>query len=326
LPFTHLPDLFRHRSRQIKLTRRKRSLERLPWLTHGNALVCEYEEVIAMRHDSVELLCCPVCFGELTLQEPQVEDGIIWQGSLYCEKDDRTYPIQSGIPQFIAPQELLGLDRKYEKLYNLIARFYDSEFFITEIVRQHFVPAGEEKARLEIIERLELRSGDKVLETGIGTGSNVPYIYQLAPDVDVYGLDISLGMLKQGVRNLKKWGVETEFFLGNGEALPFGDEAFDVVFHVGGINAFTEIRRAIDEMIRVAKPGSRIVIADETEDVTDGLFSKIGFHLFFGKRLAEEILEFRADDMLKLVPPEMKEVAYKSIWEGNGYLLEFRKP
>jgi ubiquinone/menaquinone biosynthesis C-methylase UbiE/uncharacterized protein YbaR (Trm112 family) len=283
-------------------------------------------EAMAMKHDSVELLCCPACCGELVLQGSQGEDGIIWQGGLYCEQDDRTFPIQAGIPQFVAPQELFGLDRKYEKLYNLIARFYDAEFFLASQVRRRFFPSGEEVARIEIIERLELSSGDRVLETGIGTGSNIPYIYRFASDVDVYGLDISLGMLRQGVRNLRKWGFETELFLGNGEALPFSDESFDVVFHVGGINAFTGIRRAIEEMIRVAKPGSRIVVADETEEVTEGPLSKVGLHLFFGKRLAEEILAFRAEAMLALVPPEMNEVALKPIWGGNGYLLEFRKP
>jgi ubiquinone/menaquinone biosynthesis C-methylase UbiE/uncharacterized protein YbaR (Trm112 family) len=278
-----------------------------------------------MRHDSVDLLRCPFCSGELAFQG-QVEDGLIWQGSLHCEKEDKAYPIQAGIPRFVTPQELLGLDRKYEKLYNLIARFYDSEFFISEIVRQRFIPAGEEKARTEIIERLELSSGDRVLETGIGTAGNTPCIYQFEPDVEVYGLDISLGMLRQGVRNLEKWGLETELILANGEALPFEDESFDVVFHVGGINAFTGIRTAIEEMVRVARPGSRIVIADETEEVTEGPLSKIGFHLFFGKRLAKEILAFRAEDMLEHVPPEMTEVAFHTIWEGNGYLLEFRKP
>ncbi len=42
-------------------------------------------------------------------------------------------------------------------------------------------------------------------------------------------------------------------------------EAFDCVFHVGGINFFTDKVRAIKEMIWVAKPGTKIVIVDETE-------------------------------------------------------------
>ena len=42
-------------------------------------------------------------------------------------------------------------------------------------------------------------------------------------------------------------------------------EAFDCVFHIGGINFFTDKVRAIKEMIWVARPGTKIVIVDETE-------------------------------------------------------------
>lgn len=44
----------------------------------------------------------------------------------------------------------------------------------------------------------------------------------------------------------------------------FKDETFDVVFHIGGINFFSKKEDAVLEMIRVAKPGARIYIGDET--------------------------------------------------------------
>lgn len=37
------------------------------------------------------------------------------------------------------------------------------------------------------------------------------------------------------------------------------------MFHLGGINFFDDKARAIAEMVRVAKPGTRIVICDENE-------------------------------------------------------------
>jgi ubiquinone/menaquinone biosynthesis C-methylase UbiE len=45
-------------------------------------------------------------------------------------------------------------------------------------------------------------------------------------------------MLKQCLRNLKKWKCEAELFLANAEELPFRDESFDEVFHLGGMNLF----------------------------------------------------------------------------------------
>lgn len=278
-----------------------------------------------MRVETLALMCCPGCQGELAF-EGQVREDEILEGRLTCVDDGAVYPIEKGIPHFVTPESLEGLDRGYRRLYDLIARFYDSQFFVARNTRRHFFPAGEEKARREVIERLELDDSSRVLETGLGTGSNIPYLVEKAPQADIYGMDISLGMLRQCGRHLKKWGVASELMLANGEALPFKDDTFDVVFHVGGINAFTEIERAVDEMVRVAKPGTRIVIADETEEVVDGFFSRVGFHLFFGRQLAEEILAFRADDMMGFVPDGMQEVRFASTWEGKGYLLEFRKP
>ena len=58
-------------------------------------------------------------------------------------------------------------------------------------------------------------------------------------------------------------GAHADLFLGFAEQLPFEGDTFDVVFHTGSINVFEDRRRAIEEMVRVAKPGTRIVISDE---------------------------------------------------------------
>jgi ubiquinone/menaquinone biosynthesis C-methylase UbiE len=135
---------------------------------------------------------------------------------------------------------------------------------------------------------------------------------------------MSAGMLAQCVRNMKKWRREADLFLGNAEALPFRDESFDAVLHVGGINFFAEKRKAVEEMVRVAKPGAKIVIACETEKAIKS--NRIGIRLVFGKRLMEKMVEFRHKDMRTLIPENMSGIRFEQIWEGNGYLLEFRKP
>jgi len=57
---------------------------------------------------------------------------------------------------------------------------------------------------------------------------------------------------------------------GNPGFIPLGG----CVFHVGGINFFSDKARAIREMLRVAKPGSKIIIADETSDFIDQQYKK----------------------------------------------------
>ena len=44
--------------------------------------------------------------------------------------------------------------------------------------------------------------------------------------------------------------------------------AFDVVFHMGGINFFNDKAQALQEMVRVAKPETKFVIVGETEQIT----------------------------------------------------------
>jgi ubiquinone/menaquinone biosynthesis C-methylase UbiE len=58
------------------------------------------------------------------------------------------------------------------------------------------------------------------------------------------------------------------------EDLPFKENEFDIVFHVGGINFYNNQKLAINEMIRVAKKGTIILIADETSDYIEKQYQK----------------------------------------------------
>ena len=77
--------------------------------------------------------------------------------------------------------------------------------------------------------------------------------------------------------------MDADLFLGNVETLPFVDASFDVVFHVGGINFFNDRAQAIREMIRVAKPGSLLLIADESEKHVKEVYEK-GLGSFYKNR------------------------------------------
>jgi len=112
---------------------------------------------------------------------------------------------------------------------------------------------------------------DRVQEVSIGPGINLPYLFETPGKIDVYGLDILLGQLHHCQDFCRKRGLEVDLFLGTAEALPFRDNAFEATFHVGGINFFGDKKAAIDEMIRVAKPGTKIAIADENEKAAQSL-------------------------------------------------------
>lgn len=55
-----------------------------------------------MNRDLMEILCCPVCKGDLTLKVEK-EDTEILEGTLHCASCKHTYEIRDGIPNLLPP-------------------------------------------------------------------------------------------------------------------------------------------------------------------------------------------------------------------------------
>jgi ubiquinone/menaquinone biosynthesis C-methylase UbiE len=222
----------------------------------------------------------------------------------------RIYPIRDGIPLFVST--VTGPNLKYQTLYDRIAPGYDlAERFY------HWIK-GKPNYRQEFLKELEMKPGDRVLEVSVGTGANLRY---LPEDIEFYGLDLSWGMLRKCQRNAKQWHRQVHLFHGEAERLPFKVEAFDCVFHVGGINFFTDKVRAIKEMIWVARSGSKIVIVDETEKAVKENYQRTPV-----VRKSFEPGSEKVRCPIDLVPEEMREVSAREICDGKLYCLTFRKP
>lgn len=269
-----------------------------------------------MKRASLEFLCCPGCKGTLS---PRDECGgaTLHEGSLVCPHCDLVFPVRDGIVHFISSKELDSLSRRFAHFYDLLSGVYPL------FAKAALIPfGGERRARKEILDRLELNGG-RVLEVSIGTGVNLPYLFESSEVGEVYGLDISLGELARcnGLVKSRDWSVD--LFLGAAEALPFKENSFDTVLHIGGINFFSDRRRAIDEMIRVARPGTRIVIADENERLARLLGRAPGIS-------GPEEGDGESDSPAHLVPGTMLETQVRAVWKAHGhhhgYCLEFRKP
>jgi len=56
-----------------------------------------------MKHELMEILCCPMCKGNLDLTIDEEDDNEIIKGSLFCEKCNEYYPIEDGIPNMLPP-------------------------------------------------------------------------------------------------------------------------------------------------------------------------------------------------------------------------------
>src|SRR5690625_869544 len=226
---------------------------------------------------------------------------------------DREYRKENGIYSFIDTDQLTGDNRKYNKLYDRIAWSYN----LSQRIYFRLRHGGERKFREPFLKELAIRDGDKVLEVSVGTGDNFRFLNKKA---DYYGVDISMGMLRQAQKHMRRWKINAEFVHCEGENLPFTDEYFDVVYHCGGINYFNVKGKAIREMIRVAKPGTKLLIVDETDQLVRKNYQKNPF--LKGGFDDEE----KANIPVKEVPREMTDIKSEIICKGMMYKLTFVKP
>jgi ubiquinone/menaquinone biosynthesis C-methylase UbiE/uncharacterized protein YbaR (Trm112 family) len=238
-------------------------------------------------------------------------------GEVLISPSGERFPIRAGIADLRRPEDLTGFNRKYNHLYETIGGFYDdiqrAGCALTGIDRDAYV--------MSYLGLLEVKPGDSVLETSVGTGLNFKY---LPPGVRLCGIDLAREMLANCQSNLRRWHLQADLFLGNAESLPFADASFDVVFHVGGINFFNDRAKAIREMIRVARPGSRILIADETEEHVKASFERAPITGGYFKNRKEPVAA-----PVDLVPPEMLETHLEIlnvVGKNRFYALTFRKP
>lgn len=270
-----------------------------------------------MRRANVDLLCCPRCRGDLTAERAGGGERLE-QGELACGGCGRRYPIAEGIPRFLRVEELTGPNRSLVRLYDRFARVYDPA--VRCVAR---LVGDEAGGRREILARFDPGAG-RVLEVSIGTGANLPFLFELPGVREAHGIDVSLGMLRRCRRRCEQRGWDVDLALAQAEALPQRDASFDAVLHVGGINAFTDKEAALVEMVRVARPGACVVIADETDLAVRRLGRWLGWLPALSK-LTRAPAETFAPPTAWL-PEGAKEMRVEPLWKGYGYCLSFRTP
>jgi ubiquinone/menaquinone biosynthesis C-methylase UbiE len=103
------------------------------------------------------------------------------------------------------------------------------------------------------------QAGGKTLEMAIGTGLNLAYY---PSEVTLTGLDFSPAMLALARQRAADLDVDIDLREGDARHLDMTDASFDTVVCTFGLCAIPEPERALAEMVRVLKPGGRLLLAD----------------------------------------------------------------
>jgi SAM-dependent methyltransferase len=120
-------------------------------------------------------------------------------------------------------------------------------------------------ARAAYLELAGVVAGSRVLDVGCGSGAVARAAARLVgPTGRVVGLDPSPGLLAVASELVERDGLagSVELRVGQAQALPFPDGAFDVVLAVTTLAHLPQAEQAIPELVRVARPGGRVGVFD----------------------------------------------------------------
>jgi arsenite methyltransferase len=190
-------------------------------------------------------------------------------------------PRQGLIPTGVGGLLLAGLSAMHKRSgHNRVAAaelFGALALLLTFGIYWHTTRRGKFTVWAELLEGLQLRGDERVLDMGCGRGAVLAMVAKLIPRGRAVGLDLwtadqSGNTPEAAQRNLIAEGVSDRCELKTGDmlAMPFPDNTFDLVVSSMAIHNIGEREwrnhrprlRAVDEAIRVLKPGGRLVITD----------------------------------------------------------------
>lgn len=127
-----------------------------------------------------------------------------------------------------------------------------------QVYEEFFVPALFQEWAGPVADAAGARSGQRALDVGCGTGVAARTLARRVGQTGwVVGLDVNEGMLAVARRAAPgiKWRQ------GVAESLPFDDNRFDAVVSQFALMFFEDKVKALGEMMRVLRPGGRMVVA-----------------------------------------------------------------
>lgn len=135
--------------------------------------------------------------------------------------------------------------------------------------------------------------GSRLLEVGFGSGR---LHLELAAQYDLAGLDLAPGMARLAARRLAARGHRSLLCVGRADALPWPGGYFDAVLSTFAFSAFPDARRALDEMVRVLRPGGRVIVVDAGEAQDGNVMARLLARLWsaFGDFMRDEVPLMRA--------------------------------
>ncbi len=147
--------------------------------------------------------------------------------------------------------------KQVAEMFDNISGKYD---FLNHILSLNIDKIWRKKA----ISLLKPTKPQTVLDFATGTGDLAIAIEKYLKPAEIIGIDISEGMINQGKIKIEKLGLHSIIHLekGDSEAITFPKNRFDAVTVAFGARNFENLHKGLSEILRVLKPGGRMVILE----------------------------------------------------------------
>ena len=110
-----------------------------------------------------------------------------------------------------------------------------------------------------IVKALKTAAPSSLIDIGCGTGAFLQYLSENQPEIKLYGLDLSEGMVQEVNTRM---GKKVTVYQGDSEHMPLEDGQFDFVTCNMSIHHYPHAWFAVNEMFRILRPGGMLCIND----------------------------------------------------------------
>ena len=118
----------------------------------------------------------------------------------------------------------------------------------------------------KVIAEIGISAGDKILDLGCGNGWGTRLLAQSNAGVQAIGIDVAPQMIARA-DELHSFTIRARYDLGKFEELEFKDGEFTRVFSMEALYYATDLKKALQETLRVLKPGGKIdIVLDHYEE------------------------------------------------------------
>jgi demethylmenaquinone methyltransferase / 2-methoxy-6-polyprenyl-1,4-benzoquinol methylase len=157
-----------------------------------------------------------------------------------------------------------------QDMFGRIARRYN--------LMNRLMTGGQDRRwRRFVIKKAALPENGNLLDLGSGTGDIAFEALRTIPDIEIVAADFSVPMMLVGKKSSQ--GASIQWCCADALNLPFPDNTFDAVTSGYLVRNVADIQQALNEQLRVTKPGGRIVILDSSPPPKNLLRPFILIHL-----------------------------------------------